>query len=81
MPGATETLDELSDKGLLLFINSATPVEPLRRILQLRNWTHFFREVYGVEASKAENLEEIALTTKTKPAETSTAQKNSDVIS
>ena len=69
MPGATETLDELSDKGLLLFINSATPVEPLRRILQLRNWTHFFREVYGVEASKAENLEEIALTTKTKPAE------------
>lgn len=69
MPGATETLSELSDKGLLLFINSATPVEPLRRILQLRNWTQFFQAVYGVEASKSENLREIALTTRTKPTE------------
>jgi len=69
MPGATETLGELSRSGTLLFINSATPVEPLRRILQLRNWVHFFQAVYGVESSKAENLREIALTVKVKPFE------------
>lgn len=69
MPGVTETLGELSCNGTALFINSATPVEPLRRILQLRNWTHFFQAVYGVESSKAENLREIALTIEAEPFE------------
>ena len=60
MPGATQTLKELSGKGLLLFVNSATPVGPLRKILALRNWAHFFQYVYGAESSKADNLKHIA---------------------
>jgi phosphoglycolate phosphatase len=69
MPGATEALDELSDKGILLFVNSATPVVPLRQLLQSRGWAHFFQAVYGAEASKADNLRDIALATATKPHE------------
>ena len=69
MPGASEALDDLSARGLLLFVNSATPVEPLHRLLKLRGWSHFFQAVFGVEASKAENLKEIALTTEAKPTE------------
>lgn len=69
MPGASETLADLSARGLLLFVNSATPVGPLHRLLKLRGWSHYFQAVYGVEASKAENLKEIALTTEAKPAE------------
>jgi len=58
--GATQVLNELSEKGFLLFVNSATPVEPLRKLLKLRNWAHFFQSVYGAEACKADNLKQIA---------------------
>jgi phosphoglycolate phosphatase len=60
MPGASQALTELSEMGLLLFVNSATPISPLRRILELRHWAHFFRAVYGAEASKADNLRSLA---------------------
>jgi phosphoglycolate phosphatase-like HAD superfamily hydrolase len=60
MPGASRALEELSGMGLLLFVNSATPVEPLLRLLTLRNWAHFFEAAYGAEASKADNLRNIA---------------------
>ncbi len=61
MPGASKALKELSETGVLLFINSATPIGPLRRLLELRHWAHFFSAVYGAEASKADNLRSIAL--------------------
>ena len=60
MPGASQALTELSEMGLYLFVNSATPIGPLRRLLELRHWAHFFRAVYGAEASKADNLRSIA---------------------
>ena len=60
MPGATTALEKLSEKGLHLFVNSATPVIPLRRLTKLRNWGHFFQAVYGAESTKAENLQSIA---------------------
>jgi phosphoglycolate phosphatase len=63
MPGATKTLSELSAKGYLLFVNSATPAEPLRKLLDLRSWTHFFQAIYGAEASKSDNLRHIAART------------------
>lgn len=56
MPGASQALAELTQKGYLLFINSATPEEPLRQILTLRNWSHFFQNIYGAESAKADNL-------------------------
>ena len=63
IPGASQLLSELVDNGYLLFVNSATPVEPLRQLLKLRKWDHFFQAVYGAEASKADNLRAIALKT------------------
>lgn len=60
-PGASEALQALSEMGLLLFVNSGTPSKPLLRLLELRNWAHFFQAAYGVEGSKAENLKRIAL--------------------
>ena len=60
MPGATAALEELSEKGLYLFVNSATPAIPLRRLTELRNWDHFFQAVYGAESTKTENLQSIA---------------------
>ncbi len=69
MPGATQALNKLADKGLFLFVNSATPIEPLRKILVLRDWVHFFRGVYGAEAAKEDNLAQIAENTGAKPHE------------
>ena len=63
MPGTTAALERLSDTGRLLFINSATPAIPLRQLMALRNWGHFFQAVYGAEATKAENLLNIARAT------------------
>lgn len=63
MPGASQSLRKLADMGLLLFVNSATPVGPLLRLLELRDWAHFFQGAFGAEASKAENLLTIALRT------------------
>ena len=60
-PGAHQALTELSEMGLLLFVNSGTPADPLRRLLELRDWAHFFKAVYGAEGSKADNLQSIAL--------------------
>ncbi len=57
--GATAALEELSGRGLRLYINSATPTESLRRLLKLRAWDRLFRAVYGSECSKAANLARI----------------------
>lgn len=60
-PGASYALKELSEMGLLLFANSGTPTEPLRRLLELRRWDHLFQAAYGAEGLKADNLKRIAL--------------------
>lgn len=60
-PGASEALAKLSEMGLMLFVNSGTPTEPLLRLLELRNWAHFFQAAYGAEGTKAGNLKSIAL--------------------
>lgn len=69
MTDATQTLNTLNEEGYLLFVNSATPAEPLRVLLERRNWDHFFQCAYGAEASKADNLREISTKTSTKPLE------------
>lgn len=60
MPGTSQALRELTEKEYFLFVNSATPEQPLRQLLKLRNWSHFFQDVYGAEASKADNLMSIS---------------------
>lgn len=59
VPGAVAALESLQG-DFPLFIDSATPEEPLRRIVARRGWTSFFRDILGGPASKAENLQAIA---------------------
>jgi phosphoglycolate phosphatase-like HAD superfamily hydrolase len=53
--GAEEALRAL-DERYGLYVNSATPEEPLRRIVARRGWAPHFRAVLGRPRSKAENL-------------------------
>jgi phosphoglycolate phosphatase-like HAD superfamily hydrolase len=54
--GATAALEWLAGRGIALYLNSATPEEPLRRVLRLRSWDHHFRRIFGGPVSKLENL-------------------------
>jgi phosphoglycolate phosphatase len=59
VPGALAALTELHG-ALPMYIASATPEEPLRRIVENRAWTHFFSDVLGGPRTKVENLGDIA---------------------
>ena len=69
MPGAGQMLKHLADTRLRLFVNSATPIKPLQRLLSLRSWTEVFHGAYGAEAGKADNLLAIARATGAEPGE------------
>jgi phosphoglycolate phosphatase len=56
IPGATATLEWLAARGLPLYVNSATPQEPLRRVLELRSMAQHFRLCLGRPADKEANL-------------------------
>tara|TARA_B100001758_G_C18415274_1_gene619034 strand:- start:223 stop:864 length:642 start_codon:yes stop_codon:yes gene_type:complete len=56
--GARNILDSLY-KRFPLFINSATPTETLKRIIKHRRWSSYFRDIFGSERTKLENLEAI----------------------
>ncbi len=56
IPGAQSALEQLAAAGLPLFVNSATPTEPLRRVVELRSLHRFFRGIYGAPAAKTDNL-------------------------
>jgi len=56
IPGATATLDWLAARGIPLYINSATPEGPLRRVLELRSMVGYFRLSLGRPTGKIENL-------------------------
>ena len=58
MPGAAAMLAALADR-LPLYVNSATPEEPLRRIIGRRGWERYFRGVHGRPREKAEILRDI----------------------
>lgn len=66
VPGASGALDELS-RVLPLYVNSATPEEPLRRIVRRRGWEPHFRAVLGRPLTKEENLRRIFLETGVSP--------------
>lgn len=56
--GASSALTRLA-KRHPLYIISATPEEPLRRIVQRRNWNRYFRDVLGRPRTKGENLDRV----------------------
>jgi phosphoglycolate phosphatase-like HAD superfamily hydrolase len=59
VPGALDALAALAPR-YPLYVASATPEEPLRRVVQRRGWTHLFRAVLGGPASKVTNLRAVA---------------------
>lgn len=58
VPGATAALEKLAT-DFPLYINSATPQEPLRKVIALRGWQRYFQGVLGRPASKVENFKSI----------------------
>lgn len=59
VPGAFEALEALAPH-YPLYVDSATPQEPLRRVVARRGWNGFFRAVLGGPTDKVENLREVA---------------------
>jgi phosphoglycolate phosphatase-like HAD superfamily hydrolase len=55
VPGASAALDRLA-RSRSLYVISATPEEPLRRVVARRGWSAHFRDVLGRPAGKQENL-------------------------
>jgi phosphoglycolate phosphatase len=69
IPGATQALEWLTARGLPLYINSATPEEPLQRVLELRSLARYFRLSLGRPSGKAENLATICADAQAPPQE------------
>jgi phosphoglycolate phosphatase-like HAD superfamily hydrolase len=63
VPGALEFLQAYSREHPL-FVASGTPESELRRLVEARNLTAYFREVYGSPKEKSAILEEILVMTK-----------------
>jgi phosphoglycolate phosphatase-like HAD superfamily hydrolase len=68
MPGAAAMLAALADR-LPLYVNSATPEEPLRRVIGRRGWECYFRGVHGRPREKAEILRDIIARERILPTE------------
>lgn len=58
VPGASIVLPRLA-REYALYVNSGTPEEPLRRVVQARGWTEQFRDVLGAPRTKVENLRKV----------------------
>lgn len=57
--GVQVALGRLAEKGVRLFVSSATPIEPLRAIIRARGWHEIFDDVYGAPASKETHIRQI----------------------
>jgi phosphoglycolate phosphatase-like HAD superfamily hydrolase len=55
-PGATRIVTDLRKLGLITAINSATPTDALRAIVERRGWSNAFAHVLGGPSTKVENL-------------------------
>ena len=56
VPGSLPALQQLQAGGCRLFVNSATPLDHLTKLLQLRGMEAYFHGVFGAPAGKVENL-------------------------
>jgi len=57
-PECTASLERLSGE-CPLYVNSATPEEPLRRVVRRRDWEKFFKAVFGRPRTKLQILHAI----------------------
>ena len=55
--GATELLSELYKKNKLMFINTGTPTDEIKKILVKRKISKYFKNIYGSPNTKKENIE------------------------
>jgi phosphoglycolate phosphatase-like HAD superfamily hydrolase len=69
IPGTAAALDWLAARRLPLYVNSATPETPLKRVLDLRSLTPHFRLCLGRPADKCENLATICADARVAPRE------------
>lgn len=56
VPGAVRLLAHLRAHGVPVFVNTATPQEPVAALVEALGWTGYFRGVLGAPASKVDNL-------------------------
>jgi phosphoglycolate phosphatase-like HAD superfamily hydrolase len=68
MEGASGTLVRLSAR-YALYVNSATPESPLRRVVERRGWGAYFRGVLGRPRTKEQNLRDIIAREGLEPSE------------
>jgi len=57
--GALELLIALSEGGLSVYLNSATPIDSLRKIIKQRGWDKYFNSIFGSPTTKYEALVKI----------------------
>jgi phosphoglycolate phosphatase-like HAD superfamily hydrolase len=69
MPGVLHCLNDLTNKKILLSINSATPEPELNAILLEMGLSRWFHEIKGRPASKSENLDALLANQGLKPSE------------
>ena len=62
VPGATEVLRHLAEHNIPCFVNTATPQEPIDKLIDALGWRQYFRAVYGSPGTKLSNLQSIAAT-------------------
>lgn len=69
IPGASETLRWLRERGATLFVSSATPQAALERVVARRDLAPLFTAVHGRPAGKPEHLCAIARRTGVTPSD------------
>jgi phosphoglycolate phosphatase len=67
VPGASESLEWISQQHIPIFINSRTPTTTLMRLVTLRSFNRYTSEIYGAPTTKSENLGQIQNLTGAKP--------------
>tara|TARA_Y100000590_G_scaffold470011_1_gene661279 strand:+ start:5997 stop:6686 length:690 start_codon:yes stop_codon:yes gene_type:complete len=68
--GAKQFLKKYCVNNKLSFVNSATPQNEIKKIVDRRNMSIYFQSIYGSPKSKYENLKKIFLEYDTTPSQT-----------
>jgi phosphoglycolate phosphatase-like HAD superfamily hydrolase len=59
IPGASDALKQLVSAGIRVFISSATPTEPLLKLIEARGLSRLVQGVFGGPSSKESHIKEI----------------------
>jgi len=59
IPGATALMEQLRRHQRRLYLNSATPIDSLRMIIERRGWRRLFEGIFGHPAGKIESARRV----------------------